>query len=79
MKTTWRDLPPTQKQVDALQCTGLGIPATRGEASDLIGGLLESGKLVKFVNGVPVVPNTDITDVSRVFAKIEAEHGNVNL
>ena len=81
---TWRDLPPTEKQIAALGCVGCAVPATRGEAFDLIGRLLGSGEMVKICNGVPVRPdlsirpNTDITDVCRLFAKIEAEHGDEN-
>jgi hypothetical protein len=33
----WRQLPPTRKQAARLRRWGLGVPATRGEASDLIG------------------------------------------
>jgi len=66
---TWRELPPTQKQVDALQCTGRDIPATRGETSDLIGRLLKSGELVKMVHGIPIIPNTNLTGLERMLAR----------
>jgi hypothetical protein len=38
---TWRDKPPTEKQIDALRRLGhTGAVTSRGEASDLIGTLI---------------------------------------
>lgn len=37
---TWRDLHPTHRQRAVLVDRGYRVPATRGEASDLIGELL---------------------------------------
>jgi len=36
----WRDLPPTPDQKSTLFNLGLGIPATRGEAADLLNRVL---------------------------------------
>ena len=58
---------------DALQCTGLDIPATKGDTSDLIGRLLKSGELVKFVNGIPIIPNTSLSGLSRMLARKSME------
>ncbi len=40
----WRDLPPTPDQKSTLFNLGLGIPATRGEASDLLDRVLSKRK-----------------------------------
>ena len=40
----WRDLPPTPDQKSTLFNLRLGIPATRGEATDLHNKVLEKGR-----------------------------------
>ena len=47
---SWRDLPVTERQRESILKAGRILPATKGEASDLIAELIESGALSDFLS-----------------------------
>jgi hypothetical protein len=52
----WRELPPTPKQATLLRRWGWRVPATRGEASDLIGTRLGDRRERTLARGVTLQP-----------------------
>lgn len=52
MSEDWRNLPPTQKQLDALEDFGIEPAKTRGECSDQIGEAIKKAKAQRKANAL---------------------------